>query len=308
MQREVRDAGVSQARVRRRREQHGALAGCTAAPKCGVDVAVATPKGYEPGAAVTANARADAAAAGTTILITHSKEEAVAEPHVVYTDVWASMGQEAEQQKRVRDFAGWTVTNALLARRVARRRLHALPARPPRRGGRGRGVRRPALRDLRRGGEPPPRAEGDPRHSDGPPLRRRLALAAACCALQLGRGLPEERPVAPSPAGPPDDRGVVTLERVAARRRRRGNPRRSSRWHAAPRSRFAKPAATRCTSWPTAGTSGYRPTASSGWPTARRESDGRPPWRTFPLSRARRRVLPDPARSRLRRRAVGNAR
>ena len=84
-------------------------------PKCGVHVAVATPKGYEPDASVTANARADAAAAGTTLLVTHFREEAVAGANVVYTDVWASMGQEAEQQKRVRDFAGWTVTDELLA-------------------------------------------------------------------------------------------------------------------------------------------------------------------------------------------------
>jgi len=83
--------------------------------KCGVHVAVATPAGYEPDASVTASARADAAAAGTTLLVTHSKEEAVAGAHVVYTDVWASMGQEAEQQKRVRAFAGWTVTDELLA-------------------------------------------------------------------------------------------------------------------------------------------------------------------------------------------------
>ena len=98
-------------------------------PKCGVHVAVATPAGYEPDAAVTANARADAAAAGTTLLVTHSREEAVAGAHVVYTDVWASMGQEAEQQKRVRDFAGWTVTDELLA--LADRRavfMHCLPA------------------------------------------------------------------------------------------------------------------------------------------------------------------------------------
>jgi ornithine carbamoyltransferase len=98
-------------------------------PKCGVHVAVATPAGYEPDASVIANARTDAAAAGTTLLVTHSREEAVAGAHVVYTDVWASMGQEAEQQKRVRDFAGWTVTDDLLA--LANRGavfMHCLPA------------------------------------------------------------------------------------------------------------------------------------------------------------------------------------
>ena len=98
-------------------------------PKCGVHVAVATPAGYEPDAGVVANAKADAAAAGTTILVTQSKEEAVAGAHVVYTDVWASMGQEAEQQKRVKDFAGWTVTNALMERAEARAVfMHCLPA------------------------------------------------------------------------------------------------------------------------------------------------------------------------------------
>jgi ornithine carbamoyltransferase len=98
-------------------------------PKCGVDVAVATPKGYEPDAGVTANAKSDAAAAGTKMLVTNVKEEAVAGAHVVYTDVWASMGQEAEQAKRVKDFAGWTVSNALMA--LAHKEavfMHCLPA------------------------------------------------------------------------------------------------------------------------------------------------------------------------------------
>jgi ornithine carbamoyltransferase len=85
-------------------------------PKCGVDVAIATPKGYEPDAGVTANAREDAAAAGTKMLVTNDAEQAVEGAHVVYTDVWASMGQEAEQAKRVKDFAGWTVSSALMAR------------------------------------------------------------------------------------------------------------------------------------------------------------------------------------------------
>ena len=84
-------------------------------PKCGVDVAVATPKGYEPDAGVTANARADAAAAGTKMLVHERRRGGRGGAHVVYTDVWASMGQEAEQAKRVKDFAGWTVSNALMA-------------------------------------------------------------------------------------------------------------------------------------------------------------------------------------------------
>lgn len=97
--------------------------------KVGVNVAVAAPAGYEPSAEVVANARADAAAAGTTLLVTRSVEEAVAGAHVVYTDVWASMGQEAEQAKRVKDFAGWTVTNATMALADPKAVfMHCLPA------------------------------------------------------------------------------------------------------------------------------------------------------------------------------------
>jgi ornithine carbamoyltransferase len=82
--------------------------------KCGVHVAVATPPGYGPDPEVTRKAMEDAAAAGTKLTVTHSMEEAVAGAQVVYTDVWASMGQEAEREKRARDFAGWTVTNAIM--------------------------------------------------------------------------------------------------------------------------------------------------------------------------------------------------
>jgi ornithine carbamoyltransferase len=98
-------------------------------PKVGANVAIATPKGYEPDATVVANAKGDAAAAGTTVLVTNSWEEAVAGAHVVYTDVWASMGQEAEQAKRVKDFAGWTVTARMMdAAAKDAVFMHCLPA------------------------------------------------------------------------------------------------------------------------------------------------------------------------------------
>ncbi len=63
------------------------------------------------------------------MLVTNVKEDAVAGAHVVYTDVWASMGQEAEQARRAKDFAGWTVSNALMA--LAHKDavfMHCLPA------------------------------------------------------------------------------------------------------------------------------------------------------------------------------------
>ncbi len=85
-------------------------------PKVGMHVRVATPPGYRPKEAVLQLALADAAAAGTRIELFDTPEEAVAGAHVVYTDVWASMGQEAEAEQRTRDFAGFQVTPELMER------------------------------------------------------------------------------------------------------------------------------------------------------------------------------------------------
>lgn len=84
------------------------------APKVGMSISIASPRGYEPDQEVTAKAKADADSAGTTVLITNSIEEAVAGAHVVETDVWASMGQEEEAAKRQKDFEGWQVNNRVM--------------------------------------------------------------------------------------------------------------------------------------------------------------------------------------------------
>jgi ornithine carbamoyltransferase len=98
-------------------------------PKCGVDVTVATPQGYGPDPEVTRRAMNDAAAAGTKLVVTHVMDEAVSGAHVVYTDVWASMGQEDERERRLADFGGWTVTNALMSLAdPAAVFMHCLPA------------------------------------------------------------------------------------------------------------------------------------------------------------------------------------
>jgi ornithine carbamoyltransferase len=97
--------------------------------KVGMDVAIATPAGYAPDPAVVAQASADAQAAGTKLLITTSIDEAVADADVIETDVWASMGQEDEAEKRRRDFEGWMVDAAMMAK--AKKEsifLHCLPA------------------------------------------------------------------------------------------------------------------------------------------------------------------------------------
>ena len=99
------------------------------APKVGMDIAVATPRGYEPDSRIVSQAQADAKAAGTKITLTHAIEEAVDDADVVETDVWASMGQEEEAEKRRSDFAGWQVDRRVMS--LARKNaifMHCLPA------------------------------------------------------------------------------------------------------------------------------------------------------------------------------------
>ena len=99
------------------------------APKVGMDIAIATPKGYEPNPEVVEIANADAKKAKTKVIVTNDIEEAVKGADVVETDVWASMGQEAEAEKRLKDFAGWMVDEAMMKK--AKRNaifMHCLPA------------------------------------------------------------------------------------------------------------------------------------------------------------------------------------
>jgi ornithine carbamoyltransferase len=99
------------------------------APKVGMDIWVATPPDYAPDPAVVAQATADAKAAGTKLVLTNSMDEAVRDADIIETDVWASMGQEEEADKRKRDFAGWMVDASMMAQ--AKKQaifLHCLPA------------------------------------------------------------------------------------------------------------------------------------------------------------------------------------
>jgi ornithine carbamoyltransferase len=97
----------------------------------GMDVALATPAGYEPAAAAVEQARTLAAHYGTgaTFSLGTDPVAAVSAADVVVTDTWASMGQEEEHAKRLRDFAGYTVDEALMGRADgAAVFLHCLPA------------------------------------------------------------------------------------------------------------------------------------------------------------------------------------
>ena len=99
------------------------------APKVGMDMAVATPSGYAPDAQVVAQASEDAKSAGTRLLVTTSIEEAVRDADIIETDVWASMGQEDEAEKRRKDFTGWMIDQKHM--KLAKKEaifMHCLPA------------------------------------------------------------------------------------------------------------------------------------------------------------------------------------
>ena len=100
-----------------------------AAAKVGMHFAAATPEGYEANAKVVANAKADAAATGATVTITHDPNEAVEGADVIVTDTWASMGQEAEHDARTAVFRPYQVNRALVDAADARCIvMHCLPA------------------------------------------------------------------------------------------------------------------------------------------------------------------------------------
>ncbi len=100
-----------------------------ASSKTGINLMVATPPGYEPKQEVIELANKFSSETGSKIKVSNSPEEAVTDAEVIYTDVWVSMGQEEEKDKRLRDFQGFQVNNDLL--KFAKKDfifMHCLPA------------------------------------------------------------------------------------------------------------------------------------------------------------------------------------
>ncbi len=97
-----------------------------AAARLPLDLRMATPPGYEPDQEILQEARE---AGISTIRLTNDPKDAVQAAEVIYSDVWASMGQEAEAEKRMRDFQGFQVDQALVDRADQDVRvMHCLPA------------------------------------------------------------------------------------------------------------------------------------------------------------------------------------
>jgi ornithine carbamoyltransferase len=95
----------------------------------GAHISIVCPKGYEPKGDATAWSTAQAAKTGGSIVVTNDPVEGVRGADVIYTDVWASMGQEAEAESRKRLFFPYQVNEAMVERAqpdVAF--MHCLPA------------------------------------------------------------------------------------------------------------------------------------------------------------------------------------
>ena len=99
------------------------------AAKTGMMLSVATPKTHQPNKTVLKNAMKDAKETGAKLILTDDPMEAVKDADVIVTDTWASMGQEAEHDKRKKIFAPYQVNKALL-KKADRRAIvmHCLPA------------------------------------------------------------------------------------------------------------------------------------------------------------------------------------
>jgi len=100
-----------------------------AAVRLGTHLAVACPKGYEPDSGVLKWARENAGATGSRLEILQDPVAAAEGADVLYTDVWASMGLEAETAKRQKDFRAYQVNDALVGHAKPNYSfMHCLPA------------------------------------------------------------------------------------------------------------------------------------------------------------------------------------
>lgn len=105
---------------------HSLLHGCS---KVGMDISIASPSGYKPLDFVVNESKANAKYMGSKIEIFDKPIDAVKNADIIYTDVWASMGQEKEAEERKKKFAGFQV-NAEMVKQAKEDYLfmHCLPA------------------------------------------------------------------------------------------------------------------------------------------------------------------------------------
>ncbi len=95
----------------------------------GMNFSVACPQGYEPNEKILAESRSKSKSSGSSIEITNDPKKAAAEADVLYTDVWVSIGEESESEKRMKAFTGFQINNELLQQaKQDAVVMHCLPA------------------------------------------------------------------------------------------------------------------------------------------------------------------------------------
>ena len=105
---------------------HSLIEACV---KAGMHISLACPPGYEPDAGIMREANLVAAQTGSEVRLSNDPRKAVANADIVYTDVWASMGQESEHAKRVNAFRGYQVDAKLMKTADPKALvMHCLPA------------------------------------------------------------------------------------------------------------------------------------------------------------------------------------
>ncbi|MGM0688166.1 MAG: ornithine carbamoyltransferase [Bacillota bacterium] len=82
--------------------------------KMGMHVVICSPSGFEPDPEITRLSRLDATRTGASINILDNPVEAVRTADIIYTDVWASMGQESEHEERLKSFSEYQVNSTLM--------------------------------------------------------------------------------------------------------------------------------------------------------------------------------------------------
>jgi len=105
---------------------HSLMVACA---KLGASFVAATPEGYEPDDEVVGWAREAAAASGGDVQVVHDRDEAIRSANVLYTDVWTSMGQDEERERRLRALEPYRIDERVL--RLASGNavvMHCLPA------------------------------------------------------------------------------------------------------------------------------------------------------------------------------------
>lgn len=90
---------------------HSLMLGCATV---GMDIAIACPPNFTPDPQIVDRAKSIAAVVGTQVVVTQSPQSAVSQAQIVYTDVWASMGQETESDERIPVFQPYQVNRELL--------------------------------------------------------------------------------------------------------------------------------------------------------------------------------------------------